>query len=191
MGARRSGYSPRRCNRTGCLAWLMATQESSAGGTPKEAVEAAERACDLTGRRDALCLDTLSAAYASAGRFDEAAATAKVAWQLAQSAGDSSLAEEIHIRLQLYRDRKPYPRTGGRSEGPPLRENASCRWGEESHGRTSESMLDWWRQTLLGMRIMALDRKLTDGPDDEAAIATARRRGADSVSGGARGWPQR
>jgi tetratricopeptide (TPR) repeat protein len=90
------------------LAWMIATQESLPGGTTKEAVEAAQRACRLTGQRDASCLDTLAAVYAQAGRFDEAVTTAKEAWQLARAAGQNSLAEEIHVRLQLYRDRKPY-----------------------------------------------------------------------------------
>ena len=90
------------------VAWLMATHEPADGGDPKRAVELAERACTLTGRRDVISLDTLAAAYASAGRFDEATATAQEAWQSAQSADQSDLAEEIHMRLQLYRDRKPY-----------------------------------------------------------------------------------
>ena len=89
-------------------AWLMATHEPADGGHAVQAVELAQRACALTHRRDMDCLDTLAAAYASAGRFDEAVSTAKEAWQLAQAAGQGSLAEEIHIRLQLYRDRKPY-----------------------------------------------------------------------------------
>jgi tetratricopeptide (TPR) repeat protein len=90
------------------LAWLIATHEESEGGRPKEAVEHAERACLLIGGRDIVYLDTLAAAYASAGRFDEAVSRAKEAWQMAEAAGQDALAEEIHIQLQLYRDRKPY-----------------------------------------------------------------------------------
>jgi tetratricopeptide (TPR) repeat protein len=90
------------------LAWLMATHGVSEGGDPKQAVELAERACSMTGRQDLVCLDTLAAAYASAGRFDEAIATAKAAWQMAQAAGQGAQAEDLHIRLQTYRDRKPY-----------------------------------------------------------------------------------
>jgi Flp pilus assembly protein TadD len=101
------------------LAWLIATQESSTGGTTAEAVEAAQRACALTGRRDGPCLDTLAAAYASAGRFDEAVATAKEAWQLARAAGQNSLAEEIHVRLQLYREGRPYREPVGNVKGRP------------------------------------------------------------------------
>jgi tetratricopeptide (TPR) repeat protein len=90
------------------LAWLIATHEPDKVLDPAEAVKLAEQACALTARHDAVCLDTLAAAYASAGRFSEAESTAKEAWQLAQAMGQVSLAEEIHIRLQLYRDRKPY-----------------------------------------------------------------------------------
>ena len=90
------------------LAWLIATHELDNTLDPTEAVKLAERACTLTARRDPVCLDTLAAAYASARRFAEAESTAKEAWQLAQAAGQESLAEELHMRLQLYRDRKPY-----------------------------------------------------------------------------------
>ena len=89
-------------------AWLMATREPAEGGDPQRAVEFAQRTCVLTGPQNIGSLDALAVAYASAGRFDEAVATAREAWQMAQSAGESSLAEDLHIRLQLYRDRKPY-----------------------------------------------------------------------------------
>jgi tetratricopeptide (TPR) repeat protein len=102
------------------LAWFLATHEEAVGGDPTEAVKLAERACALTGRRNIGCLDTLAAAYASAGRFEEAIATAKEAWRLADAAGEGTLAQEIHIRLQLYRDRKPYrePRGGTTKDHP-------------------------------------------------------------------------
>jgi tetratricopeptide (TPR) repeat protein len=90
------------------VAWLMATHEPAEGDDAVRAVELAEQACTLTGHRDAVCVDTLAAAYASAGRFDEAVVMAKEAWRMAEDAGEDALAEEIHIRLQLYRDRKPY-----------------------------------------------------------------------------------
>jgi tetratricopeptide (TPR) repeat protein len=98
-------------------AWLLATHEPADGGDPKQAVELAERVCSLMGRRDVGCLDTLAAAYASAGRFDDAVVAAKEAWQLAQDAGQAAMAEDIHMRIQLYRERKPY-REPVRSERP-------------------------------------------------------------------------
>ena len=100
------------------LAWLIATHEVDKALDPAEAVKLAEQACTLAGRRDLVCLDTLAAAYASAGRFAEAESTAKDAWQMAQAAGQDSLAEELHMRLQLYRDRKPYREpTGSAASG--------------------------------------------------------------------------
>jgi tetratricopeptide (TPR) repeat protein len=90
------------------VAWLMATHGPIDGLDPQEAVQLATRACDLTARRDSECLDTLAAAYAAASQFDKAIATAKEAWQLAQAAGQNAQAQNIHMRLQLYRDHKPY-----------------------------------------------------------------------------------
>jgi tetratricopeptide (TPR) repeat protein len=87
---------------------LLANCESSDKEDQTLAVELAQRACALTHRQDIACLDTLGIAYAAAGRFDEAAAAAKEAWQLAQTAGKTAQAEAIHMRWQLYRDRKPF-----------------------------------------------------------------------------------
>jgi tetratricopeptide (TPR) repeat protein/4-amino-4-deoxy-L-arabinose transferase-like glycosyltransferase len=100
--------SPHEFQITRFVAWLMATHESIDGGNPDEAVKLAEQACMSTGHQDVACLDSLAAAYASAQRFNDALATAKKAWQLAQAAGRSSDAEEIHMRIQVYRDQRPY-----------------------------------------------------------------------------------
>ena len=90
------------------VAWIMATREATEGGNPGRAVELAKRACVATGQQDIQCLDTLAAAYASAGRFADAIAVANEARRLAESTGQASAAADIHIRLQLYRDGKPY-----------------------------------------------------------------------------------
>jgi tetratricopeptide (TPR) repeat protein len=93
------------------LAWVLATHKPAEGGDPVRAVEFAERACLLTGRRDIACLDTLATAYADAGRFDKAVKTAIEAQGLAEAAGQWPQAEVIAKRLRLYRDRKPYRET--------------------------------------------------------------------------------
>ena len=90
------------------LAWLLATHEAAEGGDAARAVELAEHACALTGRRDAACVDTLAAAYAAAGRFDKAVAAAREARQLAEAGGQQTLAAEVQAGLDLYRVRKPY-----------------------------------------------------------------------------------
>jgi tetratricopeptide (TPR) repeat protein len=90
------------------LAWVLATLGPADGGDPVRAVTLAQRACELTGNRVAACLDTLAVAYAAAGRFSEAIATAQKAIELARSAGQPELVREIEARLLLYRDGRPY-----------------------------------------------------------------------------------
>ncbi len=65
----------------------------------------AERAVQLTGRRDAGAVDVLAAAYAAAGNFDRAVATAEAALSLA---GTGAGAAAIRVRLDLYRQRRPF-----------------------------------------------------------------------------------
>jgi len=102
------------------LAWLLATHAPSAGGDPVRAVTLAERACALTGNSAFPYLDTLAAAYAAAGRFDAAVATAQKAIDLARSAGQTNLVKEIEVRLELYRSGRAYSQsTAVTSPGNP------------------------------------------------------------------------
>ena len=59
------------------LAWLLATAPEAALRDADQAIRLAERAAELTGRRDASALDVLAAAYAAAGQFDRAVDTAQ------------------------------------------------------------------------------------------------------------------
>ena len=90
------------------LAWLLATQPSKEGGDPMRAVALAERACKLTDNRLATYLDTLAAAYAAAGRFHDAVATAQTAIPLADSTGQTQLVSKIEMRLELYQANHAY-----------------------------------------------------------------------------------
>lgn len=112
-GRRAVGLMPHHLEANRSVAWVIATHAPIGNDDAPYAVQRAEHICALTGRRDLACLDTLAAAYASAGRFDEAVITAKEAWQSAQAAGLITQAQEIHVRLQLYRDRKPYRESAG------------------------------------------------------------------------------
>jgi len=105
------------------LAWLLATDRDATNRNGAEAVQLAERACALTGRRDPVLIGTLAAAYAEAGRFSEAIETAQQARDLAQAAGQLEIAEKNRQLLELYRSGQPYrqppsPATGaaGRSQ---------------------------------------------------------------------------
>jgi tetratricopeptide (TPR) repeat protein len=90
------------------LAWLLATQNPSAGGDPVQAVTFARRACDLTQYQVPGYIDTLAAALASSGQFDAAIAADGKAADLAKTDGQMQLVAEIQSRLQLYRDGHPY-----------------------------------------------------------------------------------
>lgn len=91
-------------------AWGLATTE---GGDGARAVALAERAADLSGRQDAAILDTLAAAYAAAGRYDEAMETARAAQERARAAGLDPLAGEIGGRLDAYRAARPWRVSSG------------------------------------------------------------------------------
>jgi Flp pilus assembly protein TadD len=90
------------------LAWIHAAHPDPKFRSAAEAVALAERACELTGRRDPDALDALASAYAEAGRFPEAAAVARQAADLAAATGQADLAADIQTRLRLYESGQPY-----------------------------------------------------------------------------------
>jgi Tfp pilus assembly protein PilF len=90
------------------LAWIRATSWDPALRDAIEAVTLAERAAAATGRRSISALDALAAAYASAGRYDEAVAAARSGIELATAAGQTEAAAELRLRLQLYQAGKPF-----------------------------------------------------------------------------------
>jgi protein O-mannosyl-transferase len=89
------------------LAWLLATQPGDKLRNGAEAVRLASYAVELTRTNHPGALDTLAAAYAEAGRFDEAVRTAQLAEGLASPAAPKDLTAQIHSRLELYRARQP------------------------------------------------------------------------------------
>jgi len=90
------------------LAWLLATHKENKFRNPEEAIRLAERACELTNYKDTGLVDTLAAAYAAAGRFSDAVATAEKAIKLADSTDNKERAGKIQNRLELYKLGKPY-----------------------------------------------------------------------------------
>jgi len=85
------------------LGWLLATSPEDGVRDAARAVELGERAVRLTSRQDPESLDTLAAAYAEAGRFEAAAATAREALDLTASRGTADRA--LAGRLSLYESR--------------------------------------------------------------------------------------
>jgi cytochrome c-type biogenesis protein CcmH/NrfG len=90
------------------LAWLLATCPEASLRDGPEAVRLALEACELTRFRRTIMVGTLAAAYAEAGRFPEAVATAQQACALAADEGDGALLARNQQLLGLYRASKPY-----------------------------------------------------------------------------------
>jgi len=90
------------------LAWILATCPDPAIRNGNDAVTFGERACELTKNREPVYLGTLATAYAEAGRFNEAVATAQKACDVAQAAGMTNVVERNSQLLELYRTNKPY-----------------------------------------------------------------------------------
>ncbi len=90
------------------IAWMLATQPDAHWRNGGEAVQLAARACELTGNKKALFVGTLAAAYAEAGRFDEAVTTANRAVELAKSGGEQELAARSERMAELFRTKQPF-----------------------------------------------------------------------------------
>ncbi len=84
------------------LGWLLATSPEDGIRNGVRAVEVAERAVAVTGRQDTMSLDTLSAAYAEVGRFDDAVAAAREALALADRQGSGATVPDLAGRLSLF-----------------------------------------------------------------------------------------
>jgi hypothetical protein len=93
------------------LAWLLATCPDAHLRDGVQAVKYAERACELTHHGVTVLVGTLAAAYAEAGRYDDAVAAAQKACALATAAGERDLLERNRELLALYRAHQPYHET--------------------------------------------------------------------------------
>ena len=84
------------------LAWLLATSPDPSIRNGPEAVLLAEQASQRSGGTKAVVLRILAAAYAEAGRFDEAKDTANEALQAADSQGNFGLSKMLRTDIALY-----------------------------------------------------------------------------------------
>jgi len=91
------------------VAWLRATCPQDDVRDGNEALQHARRACELTDHEEPGFVDTLAAAFAEVGRFEDA-----VKWQqkAVELVGDDAKGE-YESRLTLYRDGQPF------REAPP------------------------------------------------------------------------
>lgn len=88
------------------IAWLRATFLERSLRDGKQAVSEATRACELTEWKNQAYLDTLAAAYAEAGDFENAVKFQSQAIEPSAASGDQQAG--MRKRLELYRKKKPY-----------------------------------------------------------------------------------
>jgi tetratricopeptide (TPR) repeat protein len=88
------------------LAWIFATAKEERLRDGRRALEHATKACELAGWSSGAFLDTLAAAYAEAGRYDDAARREEEALAMPDFA--NTFGAGAKERLALYRSGKPY-----------------------------------------------------------------------------------
>ena len=89
------------------LAWVLATSPDDSLRDGAKAVQLAEQAMRISGRRIPVLFRTLAAAYAERGQFSEAIQTAQQGIELANTQGNSELATELSGNIALYQERQP------------------------------------------------------------------------------------
>jgi tetratricopeptide (TPR) repeat protein len=88
-------------------AWILATHPDAAIRRPENAIRMAEQAAKLSSHRNPGVLDTLAAAYACSGDYEQAIRTAQDALALVEQPPASPLAVQIQGHLHLYRRGQP------------------------------------------------------------------------------------
>jgi tetratricopeptide (TPR) repeat protein len=89
------------------LAWMLATCPQASLRNGSQAVQLGQEANAITGGKNLVILRTLAAAFAEAGRFDEAGQTAEKAMNLARESGRDELAKQMAGEMQQYEARRP------------------------------------------------------------------------------------
>jgi tetratricopeptide (TPR) repeat protein len=98
------GQWPVACDQ---LARLLATHPDPTRRDGKEAVRRARQACSVSNRQYPPFLETLAAAYAEAGLFERAIASAEEARKLASEAGHAGAAARLEAAVRRYRAGQP------------------------------------------------------------------------------------
>jgi protein O-mannosyl-transferase len=93
-------YEPNDPESTNNLAWVLATSPDSQVRSGPRAVQLAEHAVQMT--NDPMRLRTLAAAYAETGQYLAAVATANKALEMAETKGDTTLAENLRYCVDLF-----------------------------------------------------------------------------------------
>ncbi|NWK54947.1 ASPIC/UnbV domain-containing protein [Verrucomicrobiaceae bacterium N1E253] len=89
------------------IAWQLATHHDPSFRNGKEALRCATRAVELSQYQEPGYLDTLAAAYAELGKFDQAIKIARQALPLAKKQANASLVQSLQKAVSLYANRQP------------------------------------------------------------------------------------
>ncbi len=90
------------------LATLLATGSDARLRDGNRAVQLATQACELTQYHEPAILYTLAAAYAEAGRFNDAVATTEKARALAIQQGQKEMADENQSLVEMYKSGRAF-----------------------------------------------------------------------------------
>jgi tetratricopeptide (TPR) repeat protein len=101
---RRDPAWPDAANRS---AWSLATHPNPRARNGAVALRLAQQICEATEYRQPNYLDTLAAAYAEEGQFEEAQSTARQALALAEKS-ETALVGPIQDRVRHYAGRQPF-----------------------------------------------------------------------------------
>jgi tetratricopeptide (TPR) repeat protein len=94
------------------LAWILATSPESKQRDGLRAVRLAELVCKATAYESPPLLETLAAAYAEVGKFDQAISTIQKAIDIVRKNPKTSTAT-LQSRLELYKTGRPYRESVG------------------------------------------------------------------------------
>jgi tetratricopeptide (TPR) repeat protein len=100
------------------LAWDLATSRQPSPEDKALALHFARQACPSLVAPEPEALDTLAAALAASGRFEEAVCVAQKALALIASTGQAGRVKPIEERLRLYENRRPFREGGCTNKAP-------------------------------------------------------------------------
>jgi len=87
---------------------VFAAHPDEAERNPAAAIEMAEHACEMTGYQFSEALDVLGMAYANAGRYRQAIARTRQAYELYVAGNELETAAKLAERIRLYEQEQPY-----------------------------------------------------------------------------------
>jgi Flp pilus assembly protein TadD len=99
---------PKACYNLARVAWELATSPEATVRNGAKAVALAEQVVRLSGGKDPMVIKVLAAAYAEAGRFAEAVATAERAQQLAAAQNNTALVNALQVQIGCYQAGAPF-----------------------------------------------------------------------------------